>query len=112
MNLDKIEELVTDGTIFGFSSFLSAPINRKLNEISIKGLTEAIRIISAYQKNLIYYIDPVISEGKHLFAKSPFRKEKLKNRIEGNLPQGLNLISFAIPDSNDGEDSEASEEEK
>jgi hypothetical protein len=46
LNLDKIEDLVNEGTVFGFCSFLSAPINRKLDEISIRGLTEGIRRIS------------------------------------------------------------------
>jgi hypothetical protein len=57
-------------------------------------------------------VDPILSEGRHLYAKSPFRKEKLKKRITNELPQGLNLMAFAFPDSNDGENSEASEDEK
>ena len=81
MNLSKVEDLVNEGTVFGFCCFLSQPINRKLDEITYKGLSEGIRYLSSLQQNLILYVDPIISEGRHLFAKSPFRKEKLNKRI-------------------------------
>lgn len=37
-NMSKVEELVAHGTVFGFSSCLSAPLNRKLDEISSESL--------------------------------------------------------------------------
>jgi hypothetical protein len=54
---------------------------------------------------MIYYIDPLLSEGRHMFAKSPFRKEKLKKRISEDLPKTLNLLGFAFPDGNEGDNS-------
>lgn len=38
-NLKRVKELVEDGTIFGFCSSLSAPLNRKLEEITEAGLS-------------------------------------------------------------------------
>lgn len=37
-NISKIEELIEEGTVLGFASFLSAPLNRKLDQISEDGL--------------------------------------------------------------------------
>ena len=31
-------------------------------------------------------IEPVLSEGKQMFAKSPFRKENIKKRISSDVP--------------------------
>lgn len=37
-NLCKMKKLIESGVVFGFSSYLSAPLNRKLDEITEKGL--------------------------------------------------------------------------
>lgn len=44
--LSNIEGLIENGIVFGFCSFLSAPLNRKLDEITEKGLLQAIESIS------------------------------------------------------------------
>ena len=41
-NIKKVKKFIDDGVVFGFCSFLSAPLNRKLDEITDKGLVEAI----------------------------------------------------------------------
>jgi hypothetical protein len=60
---------------------------------------------------MIYYIDPIFSEGRHMYAKSPFRKEKLSKRLSQEIPKSLNLLAFALPDGNEGDNSSASEDE-
>lgn len=45
-NLHKVQKFIDNGTVFGFKSFLSAPLNRKLEEITEKGLKEALNILS------------------------------------------------------------------
>jgi hypothetical protein len=59
---------------------------------------------------MIYYIDPIFSEGRHMYAKSPFRKEKLSKRLSQEIPKSLNLLA-ALPDGNEGDNSSASEDE-
>jgi hypothetical protein len=41
-NIKKVKKFIDDGVVFGFCSFLSAPLNRKLDEITEKGLVEAL----------------------------------------------------------------------
>lgn len=41
-NIKKVKKFIDDGVVFGFCSFLSAPLNRKLDEITDKGLVEAL----------------------------------------------------------------------
>jgi hypothetical protein len=60
---------------------------------------------------MLYYIEPISSEGRHMYAKSPFRKEKLSNRLSQDIPKNLNLMAFAFPDGNEGDNSSASEDE-
>ena len=60
---------------------------------------------------MILYIDPMLSEGRHMYAKSPFRKEKLRKRISEDIPKTLNLMAFAFPDGNEGDHSSDSEDE-
>ncbi len=40
-----------------------------------------------------------------MYAKSPFRKEKLSNRLSQDIPKNLNLMAFAFPDGNEGDNS-------
>ena len=110
-NLDKIEEFIRDKSVLGFCSFLSAPLNRKLEEITEEGLQNAVKTISRIDKNLIYFIDPLLSEGRHMYAKSPFRKEKIRKRLSSALPNTLNLMAFAFADGNEGDHSSQSEDE-
>lgn len=30
---------------------------------------------------MVYYLEPILSEGRHMYAKSPFRKEKPSKRL-------------------------------
>jgi hypothetical protein len=46
-----------------------------------------------------------------MYAKSPFRKEKIQKRISEVLPKTLNLMAFAFPDGNECENSEESEDD-
>lgn len=46
-----------------------------------------------------------------MYAKSPFRKEKIQKRISEILPKTLNLMAFAFPDGNECENSSQSEDE-
>jgi hypothetical protein len=46
-----------------------------------------------------------------MFAKSPFRKEKLRKRLSCEIPKGLNLLGFALPDGNENSNSSESEDE-
>ena len=110
-NIHKVRKFIEDGVIFGFCSFLSAPLNRKLDEITDKGLTKALQTISSIEKDMIYYIKAISSEGRHLYAKSPFRKEKLEKRLSQDMPKSLNLMAFAFPDGNEGDHSSDSEDE-
>lgn len=107
----KIDKFVKEGTIFGFSCSLSAPLNRKLDEIKEKGLVSAISEMNKTGEDLLLYIEPIYSESRQMYAKSPFRKEKLKKRLSCDIPKGLNLMPFALPDGNEGENSSESEDE-
>jgi hypothetical protein len=73
--------LINEGSIFGFNSTLSAPLNTKLEEITEKGLSEAIKKISDIDKSMLYYIEATHSEGRQMYAKSPYRKQNVKKRI-------------------------------
>jgi len=44
-NLHKIEKFINNGIVFGFNSFLSAPLNRKLDEITEEGLIKALETL-------------------------------------------------------------------
>jgi hypothetical protein len=46
-----------------------------------------------------------------MYAKSPFRKEKIRKRISDNIPSKLNMMAFAFPDGNEGKNSSDSESE-
>lgn len=46
-----------------------------------------------------------------MYAKSPFRKEKLRQRLSQDIPKTLNLMAFAFPDGNEGDNSSDSEGE-
>lgn len=60
----------------------------------------------------MFYIEAISSEGKQMYAKSPFRKEKLKNRLSQEIPKyHMNCMAFALPDGNEGDGSSDSEEE-
>jgi len=41
-NYDKIGDIIKENKLFGFISSLSAPLNSKLDQITIKGLVKAI----------------------------------------------------------------------
>jgi len=56
----------------GFYASLCQPANRKLDEFTLKGFKKNFEEISQY--NLPIFIDPIISDGRHMFARSPFRK--------------------------------------
>ena len=51
---------------------------------------------------MVYFIEPTIAEGRHLYAKSPFRTVSLKHRLTEDAPKTLNLMPFAFPDDNIG----------
>ena len=99
------------GTIFGFYSSLSAPLNRKLEQITEKALVKAINQISSIDKDFLYYIEPTLSDGRYMYAKSPFRKVSVKKRISSDLPKTLNMMPFAFADGNEGDNSSDSEDE-
>lgn len=60
---------------------------------------------------MILFIEAIKSEDRHMYAKSPFRKEKLIKRLSGQIPKTLNLTAMAFPDGNEGDNSSASEDE-
>lgn len=60
---------------------------------------------------MVLYIDPILSEGRHMYAKSPFRKQKISKRITEELPENLSMMAFAFPDGNEGKNSSDSEDE-
>lgn len=60
---------------------------------------------------MVYYLEPILSEGRHMYAKSPFRKEKPSKRLSQDIPKTLNLMGFAFPDGNEGDNSSESEDE-
>jgi len=47
-----------------------------------------------------------------MFAKSPFRKEKMQKRISAEIPKTLNLMAFAYADDNHDNSSESEDEAK
>ena len=74
-NIHKIGNLLEIDEIFGFYFSFSSPPNPKLDEISEKSFLVALEMLDqSEEKNVVVYIDPMISEGRHMFAKSPFRK--------------------------------------
>jgi hypothetical protein len=73
--------------------------------MSENGLNHAMRNISAIDKNIVYFIEAVSQKGRHMYAKSPFRKENIKKRISEDLPKNLDKLSLALPDGNEGDNS-------
>lgn len=61
--------------------------------------------------SLVYYIEAIASEGRHMFMKSPFRKANIKERLYNELPKSIDLMAFAFPDGNEGDHSSDSEDE-
>lgn len=45
-------------------------------------------------------VDPVKSQKRYLYARSPFRQEKKKDRKNLDIPDSINLMAFAFPEDN------------
>ena len=60
--------------------------------------------------NLTLFIEPTKSQERFLYARSPFRTEKKRKRVEFDIPDSINLMSFAFPEDNkvDGGDEDSS----
>lgn len=60
---------------------------------------------------MLYYIEPTLSDGRTMYAKSPFRKVSAKKRISQEIPKSLNMMPFAFADGNEPDNSSDSEDE-
>ena len=54
---------------------------------------------------MIWFVEAIKSQDRHMYAKSPFRKEKLSKRLSSDIPKALNMLAFAFPDGNEGDNS-------
>lgn len=60
---------------------------------------------------MLIFVEAMKAEDRHMFAKSPFRKEKRGKRLSCEIPKSLSIMGgMAFADDNKG-DSSASEDE-
>ena len=57
---------------------------------------------------MVVCVEPTKSQERFLYARSPFRQEKKRMRIDFDIPESINLMSFAFPEDNKMGDGDSS----
>lgn len=69
--------------------------------------------MSGLDPNMLVFVEAMKAEDRHMYAKSPFRKEKRGKRLSCDIPKSLSIMGgMAFADDNHDNSSQSEDEAK
>ena len=73
-------------------------------------MKDIVNLLKEFDK--VLFVEPQLISDRALYAKSPFRRKDMKDRLNEEIPEDLDLLAFAFPEDNYEGSSHSEEEAK